>query len=317
MQKSVVVVIGVGGMGEVVAGRQGTGHLVLLADFDEATLDKVGEAMRDEGYDVIAQQVDVTSRESMRALAQAAGAAGQVVQVVHTAGLLHATQAPVAPIMEVDLFGVVIMLEEMVQVIADGGAGVVFASMAANVVASLTPEQEAALRTAPIEELRGLPFIQPDAIPDSLTGYGIAKRANQLRVQAASSAWGERGARINSVSPGIISTAQGRRELTGELGRGIQALVEAFRDRPRRHPGRRRERGGVPPQPAVVVHHRHRPARRRRCHRRDAIRPPGARRSSPDAFDPHAAVSLPPCHQSREASTCGFHGESVGPSRSA
>ncbi|AWS40122.1 SDR family oxidoreductase [Streptosporangium sp. 'caverna'] len=226
MQKRVVVVIGVGGMGEVVARRQGTGHLVLLADFNEATLDKVGEAMRDDGYDVVSQQVDVTSRESMRALAQAAGAAGQVVQVIHTAGL-HATQAPVAPIMEVDLFGVVIMLEEMVQVIADGGAGVVFASMAANAVASLTPEQEAALRTAPIEELRGLPFIQPDAIPDSLTGYGIAKRANQLRVQAASTAWGERGARINSVSPGIISTAQGRRELTGELGRGIQALVDA------------------------------------------------------------------------------------------
>ncbi|MFC7643180.1 hypothetical protein ACFQX6_21810 [Streptosporangium lutulentum] len=111
--------------------------------------------------------------------------------------------------MEVDLFGVVIMLEEMVQVIADGGAGVVFASMAANAVVSLTPEQEAALRTAPIEELRGLPFIQPDAIPDSVTGYGIAKRANQLRVQEASAAWGERGARINSVSPGIISTAQG------------------------------------------------------------------------------------------------------------
>jgi NAD(P)-dependent dehydrogenase (short-subunit alcohol dehydrogenase family) len=125
------------------------------------------------------------------------------------------------------LFGVVIMLEEMVQVIADGGAGVVFASMAANAVAALTPEQEAALRTAPIEELRSLPFIQPDAIPDSVTGYGIAKRANQLRVQAASTAWGERGARINSVSPGIISTAQGRRELTGELGAGIHALVDA------------------------------------------------------------------------------------------
>ncbi|GAA4589372.1 SDR family oxidoreductase [Planotetraspora phitsanulokensis] len=226
MHKRVVVVIGVGGMGEVIARRQGTGHLVLLADFNEATLDKVGESMRSDGYDVISQQVDVTSRESMRALAQAAGAAGQVVQVIHTAGL-HATQAAAGPILEVDLFGVVIMLEEMAQVIADGGAGVVIASMAANVAVSLTPEQEAALRTAPIEELRGLPFIQPDAIPDSVTGYGIAKRANQLRVQAASSAWGERGARINSVSPGIISTAQGRRELTGELGQGIQALVDA------------------------------------------------------------------------------------------
>jgi len=167
-------------MGEVVARRQGTGCLVLLADFNEATLDKVGESMRGDGYDVMSH-----------------------------------------------LFGVVIMLEEMVQVIADGGAGVVFASMAANAVAALTPEQEAALRTAPIEELRSLPFIQPDAIPDSVTGYGIAKRANQLRVQAASTAWGERGARINSVSPGIISTAQGRRELTGELGAGIHALVDA------------------------------------------------------------------------------------------
>ncbi|MFC7643181.1 SDR family NAD(P)-dependent oxidoreductase [Streptosporangium lutulentum] len=85
MRKRVVVVIGVGGMGEVVARRQGTGHLVLLADFNEATLDKVGESMRDDGYDVVTHQVDVTSRESMRALARAADAAGQVVQVVHTA----------------------------------------------------------------------------------------------------------------------------------------------------------------------------------------------------------------------------------------
>jgi NAD(P)-dependent dehydrogenase (short-subunit alcohol dehydrogenase family) len=226
MQKQVVVVIGVGGMGEVMARRQGTGRLVLLADFNEATLDRAGRSMAGDGYDVMPHQVDVTSRESMRALAKVAGEAGQVVEIIHTAGL-HATQAPVGPIMEVDLFGVAIMLEEMVEVIAGGGAGVVIASMAANVAVSLTPEQEAALRTAPIDELRTLPFIQPDAIPDSVTGYGIAKRANQLRVQAASTAWGKRGARINSVSPGIISTAQGRRELTGELADGIQALVDA------------------------------------------------------------------------------------------
>lgn len=39
---------------------------------------------------------------------------------------------------------------------------------------------------------------------DSLHAYQLAKRGNSLRVMAEAVRWGKRGARVNTVSPGII-----------------------------------------------------------------------------------------------------------------
>lgn len=227
MVKQVVVVIGVGGMGELIAERQGAGKTVLLADFSEAALERVSERLRGNGFDVLTQKVDVSDPESVAALAAAAAASGDVVQVVHTAGLSPA-QAPTDAVLHVDLLGVALVLEEFGTVIAAGGAGVVIASMAGHFAAGRFPaELEAALTVTPARELLALPIAQPGALPDAGAAYSLAKRANQLRVAAASLAWGARGARVNSISPGVISTPMGQQELASESGASMRAMIAA------------------------------------------------------------------------------------------
>ncbi|WP_071336962.1 SDR family oxidoreductase [Streptomyces albidoflavus] len=225
MGRNVVVVIGVGGMGEAIARRQGPGNRLLLADFDEATLAAVAERLRGQGHEVVTQAVDVSSASSVTALAEAAAGLGPVTQVVHTAGL-SPVQASPAAVLRVDLLGTALVVEEFGHVVAPGGAGVVIASMAGHMLRTpLTAEQESALAHTPAGELLRLPFADPEALGQG--AYGLAKYGNRLRVQAASAAWGERGARINSVSPGVIATPMGQQELDGASGRTMRAMVAA------------------------------------------------------------------------------------------
>ncbi|MGW4972459.1 SDR family oxidoreductase [Streptomyces albidoflavus] len=225
MGRNVVVVIGVGGMGEAIARRQGPGNRLLLADFDEATLAAVAERLRGQGHEVVTQAVDVSSASSVTALAEAAAGLGPVTQVVHTAGL-SPVQASPAAVLRVDLLGTALVVEEFGHVVAPGGAGVVIASMAGHMLRTpLSAEQESALAHTPAGELLRLPFADPEALGQG--AYGLAKYGNRLRVQAASAAWGARGARINSVSPGVIATPMGQQELDGASGRTMRAMVAA------------------------------------------------------------------------------------------
>lgn len=226
MQDQVLVVIGVGGMGQAIARRQGAGKAVLLADFNETTLKAVADALRGEGHTVTTQRVDVSSHKDVAGLARTATGLGRVTQVAHTAGL-SPTQASAAAILGVDLAGVAFVLEEFGRVISPGGAGVVIASMAGHLAPPLPPEQEAALARTPADELLALPFVSLDQVTSPQLAYAVAKRANQLRVQAASKPWGDRGARVNSISPGVISTPMGQQELASDYGQVIRAMIDA------------------------------------------------------------------------------------------
>ncbi|MGW7518432.1 SDR family oxidoreductase [Streptomyces sp. NPDC054796] len=227
MSRSTLVVIGTGGMGQAVARRIGSGHRLLLADHDTVALDAAAERLRAEGHEVATQPVDVSSREAVHALAERAAALGPVTRLVHTAGL-SPVQADIRAVLAVDLLGVALVVEEFTEVVQPGGAGVVIASMAGyNYTAALSPEQEAALATTPADELLGLPFAAEDAFAHSGAAYSFAKRANQLRMRHASVTWGARGARINSVSPGIIATPMGQAELdNSSSGRYMRAALE-------------------------------------------------------------------------------------------
>jgi NAD(P)-dependent dehydrogenase (short-subunit alcohol dehydrogenase family) len=223
----VVVIVGAGGMGEAIARRIGSGRRLLVADYDEPLLERLQSELGGDGFDVETRRVDVSSRESVAALADRAAELGSVTTVVHTAGLSPA-QAPVDAILRVDLLGVAISLDEFARVIAPGGAGVVIASMAGTMAVGRFPaEMEAALAITPTDELLALPFLAAGAVADPGAAYGIAKRANQVRVQAASLAWGEKGARVNSISPGVISTPMGQQELASASGAFMRAMVDA------------------------------------------------------------------------------------------
>lgn len=224
MDKDVVVIIGVGGMGQAIARRLGSGRKVLLADYSEATLEAAAELLRGEGHDVTEQVVDVGDTASVAALVDVAGGLGRVTHLAHTAGL-SPVQAPTEAVLRVDLLGVAIVLEAFPRVMAPGGAGVVIASMAGHMASPLPGDQEAALADTPADELLDLPFLAPAEFSDPGAAYSLAKRANAVRVQAAAGPWGQQGARINSISPGVIATPMGQAELSGESGERMRAMV--------------------------------------------------------------------------------------------
>jgi NAD(P)-dependent dehydrogenase (short-subunit alcohol dehydrogenase family) len=210
MSRDVLVVIGAGGIGQAIARRQGAGKSVLLADFNEETLQSAARALEGAGHSVTTQHVDVSLHESVALLAQTAVGLGSVAQVV----------------LAVDLYGVAVVLEEMGRVIASGGAGVVISSMAGYMLPALSPAQDDALANTPTEELLQLPFLTAEAVPNSGAAYAIAKRANHLRVQSAAVVWGDRGARVNSISPGIILTPLAQDEMNSAGGATYRKMIE-------------------------------------------------------------------------------------------
>ncbi|MCK9874264.1 SDR family oxidoreductase [Frankia sp. Ag45/Mut15] len=226
MNGQILVIVGAGGMGVSVARRLGAGRTILVADIGEQALTRVERELSDEGLTVVSQVVDVSSADSVQELADVADRLGPVINIVHTAGL-SPVQASASAVLAVDLLGVALVLDAFGPVIAPGGAGVIISSMAGHLAASLTPEQERELATTPTDQLLALPLLTPDPPLDPASAYGIAKRANHLRVQAASTTWGRRGARVNSISPGIIDTVMGRAELAGENGVFMRMMVDA------------------------------------------------------------------------------------------
>jgi NAD(P)-dependent dehydrogenase (short-subunit alcohol dehydrogenase family) len=221
----VIVVIGAGSIGQAIARRVSAGKRVVLADLNQGNADAAAEVLGNAGFEVSTMTVDVSSRQSVHALVEAAAALGDVTGVIHAAGV-SPSQAPPETILAVDLYGTAVLLEEFGNVIARGGAGVVIASQSGHRLGALTPEENMALATTPADELLALPMLQPGRVTDSLHAYQLAKRGNSLRVVAEAVRWGKRGARINTISPGIIFTPLAKDELTGPRGEGYRRMIE-------------------------------------------------------------------------------------------
>jgi NAD(P)-dependent dehydrogenase (short-subunit alcohol dehydrogenase family) len=226
MRQEVVVVIGAGGIGMAIARRQGFGRHILLADFNEKLLVSAAKELELASYKVATLKVDVSSRASVRALAYAAAALGSVVNVVNTAGV-SPNMAPPDRVLAVDLYGSAVVFEEFERVIAPGGAGLIVSSMAGHMSAGLPAEQEHDLAFAPADELLSKPFLSSAAVPNSMVAYIVSKRENHLRVQASAISWGKRGARVNSISPGIIATPLAKHELNSPIGDIYRAMIDA------------------------------------------------------------------------------------------
>jgi NAD(P)-dependent dehydrogenase (short-subunit alcohol dehydrogenase family) len=221
----VIVVIGAGSIGQAIARRVSAGKHVVLADLRSENAEAAAQVLRDAGFTVTTTTVDISSRSSIRDLVETATVLGDITGLIHAAGV-SPSQAPPATILAVDLYGTAVILEEFGNVIATGGSGVVIASQSGHRLGALTAEQDAALATTAPEDLLALPMLQPDQVTDSLHAYQLAKRANSLRVMAEAVRWAKRGARINTISPGIIMTPLANDELTGPRGGGYRRMIE-------------------------------------------------------------------------------------------
>jgi len=221
---NVIVVIGPGQIGQAIARRVGVGKHVLLADLRPENATAAAEVLANAGYEVSVASVDVSSRAAVHALVETATRLGDVTGLIHAAGV-SPSQASPATVFTVDLYGTALVLEEFGNIMARGGAGVVIASQSGHRLPALTAEQDRALATTPVEELLRLPFLQPDQVIDSLHAYQLAKRGNSLRVMAEAVRWARRGARVNTISPGIIMTPLAKDELSGPRGEGYRRMI--------------------------------------------------------------------------------------------
>jgi len=221
----VIVLIGAGSIGQAIARRVSAGKHVVLADLRQENLDAAANVLSDAGFEVSTAIVDVSSRESVHALVETATAIGTLTGLIHAAGV-SPTQASPATILKVDLYGTALVLEKFGNVIAHGGSGIVIASQSGHRLPALPPEQNKALAVTPADQLLALPMLQPDQVKDSLHAYQISKRGNSLRVMAEAVRWGKRGARINTISPGIIITPLASDELSGPRGEGYRRMIK-------------------------------------------------------------------------------------------
>ncbi|ADU72805.1 SDR family oxidoreductase [Pantoea sp. At-9b] len=222
--KDVIVVIGAGSIGQAIARRVSQGKTVLLADLRAENTEAAAKVLRDAGFVVSTSQVDVSSRDSIQTLVKTATALGPVKGVINAAGV-SPSQASSKTILNVDLYGTAVILEEFGQVIAEGGSGIIIASQSGHRLPPLSVEQNEALATTPTEDLLALPFLQEDTITDPLLAYQYSKRGNALRVMAEAVKWGKRGARVNTISPGIIYTPLANDELSGPRGAGYRNML--------------------------------------------------------------------------------------------
>ncbi|MEA2481283.1 MAG: hypothetical protein QOJ07_3205 [Thermoleophilaceae bacterium] len=223
--QGVLVVIGIGSMGLATVRRCGSGARVLLADVSDPALDTAAAALTADGHDVTTHRTDVSDPASVESLATAAGALGAVRGVVHTAGL-SPVQARADRVVAVDLLGAAHVLDSFGRVVASGGAGVVISSMSAHLAPPPPPDDEADLACASVADLASLPCVRAAASGDAGLAYAFSKRAVIIRVAAATQGWGRRGARINSISPGVISTPMGQAELAGPSGAFMRQMVD-------------------------------------------------------------------------------------------
>jgi NAD(P)-dependent dehydrogenase (short-subunit alcohol dehydrogenase family) len=221
----VVVVIGAGSIGQAIARRVSAGKHIVLADLRQENAETAAKTLSDAGFDVSTAKVDVSVRASVQALVETAKSIGEISGVIHAAGV-SPSQASPETILKVDLYGTALVLEEFGKVIARGGAGVVIASQSGHRLPALSADQNAALATTPVEELLKLPMLQPGQVKDSLHAYQISKRGNSLRVMAEAVRWGKRGARVNTISPGIIITPLANDELKGPRGAGYRRMID-------------------------------------------------------------------------------------------
>lgn len=217
MNKKVMLWTGAGQIGMAIARRMGYGMKIVVGDKCLENAEAIAKIMNEAGYDVEPAAMDLSSRESILKLIEKARGCGDITMLVNGAGV-SPSQAPIETILKVDLYGTAVLLEEVGKVIAEGGTGVTISSQSGHRMPQLTPEEDEQLAITPAEALLDLPLLQPEKIADTLHAYQLAKRCNEKRVMGEAVKWGRRGARINSISPGIIVTPLALDEFNGPRG---------------------------------------------------------------------------------------------------
>ena len=215
--QDVILLTGAGQIGLAIARRMGHGKKIVVSDKNINNAQTVTKIMAEAGFDAVAVEADISSRKSILNMIAAAQKYGEIAMLINAAGV-SPSQASIETILKVDLYGTAVLLEEVGKVIKAGGTGVTISSQSGHRMAALGAETDEQLAVTPAEELLQLEVLKPANIKDTLHAYQMAKRCNVKRVMAEAIKWGVKGARINSISPGIIVTPLALDEFNGPRG---------------------------------------------------------------------------------------------------
>ena len=215
--KDVMIVTGAGQISMAIARRIGYGKKIIMGDKRIENAKTIAEVMNNAGFDVVPFEMDLSSRESIFNMIDEAKKYGPITMLVNGAGV-SPSQAPIEAILNVDLYGTAVLLEEVGKVIEPGGVGVTISSQSGFRMKQLTLKEDEQLACTPTEELLNLDLLKVENIQDTLHAYQLAKRCNEKRVMAQSVKWGEKGARINAIAPGIVVTPLAIDEFNGPRG---------------------------------------------------------------------------------------------------
>ena len=233
MRRDVMILTGAGQIGMAIARRMGYGKKIVVGDKKPENAEDIARIMNNAGFDAIPVEMDLSSRESILGLIAEARKYGEISMLVNAAGV-SPSQASIETILKVDLYGTAVLLEEVGKVIKEGGVGVTISSQSGYRMPALTADEDEQLACTPTGELLSLGILQPQNIRDTLHAYQMAKRCNVKRVMAEAVKWGERDARINSISPGIVVTPLALDEFNGPRGDFYKYM---FAKCPARRPG--------------------------------------------------------------------------------
>lgn len=217
MRKDVILWAGAGQIGMAIARRIGAGKKIVVGDKKPENAEATAKIMNEAGFDVVPVQMDLSDKTSILDFIRTGQTYGEISMLINAAGV-SPSQASVETILKVDLYGTAVLLEEVGKIIKEGGAGVTISSQSGHRMPQLTAKEDELLACTPTEELLSLEILQPENIRDTLHAYQMAKRCNEKRVMYEAVKWGEKGARINSISPGIIVTPLAIDEFNGVRG---------------------------------------------------------------------------------------------------
>lgn len=231
--KDVILWTGAGQIGMAIVRRIGFGKKIIVGDKNIENAKSIAKIMNEAGFDIEWAECDISSRESILNLIKIVQEYGEISALVNSAGV-SPSQAPIEVILKADLYGTAVLLEEVGKVIKEGGVGVTISSQSGHRMEQLGAVIDEQLATTPTEELLSLEILQPENIRDTLHAYQLAKRCNEKRVMYEACKWGEKGARINSISPGIIVTPLAIDEFNGVRGDFYKNM---FANCPAKRPG--------------------------------------------------------------------------------
>ena len=206
------LVVGAGGMGMAIARRLGQNYRLLLVDRNGTHLERQLAALQAEGHLATGAICDITNAEDVARVAAEVAQQGGFRALAHVAGL-SPSMGDWATIMSVNLIGAALVEQALLPHAGSGTAAVFISSLAAQIPPP-APELLALLDQPLAPDILSVLQARLVDAATSALAYQHSKFAlNRLCARGAAQ-WGRAGARIMSLSPGLIATPMGALEFS-------------------------------------------------------------------------------------------------------